>query len=71
MSELKLRKLMEHTQRLREQLELPRIKVSEAGLTLIAYVKATKDSLLPSVWGPVDKKDDPFQTQGGGCCSVI
>ena len=33
MSELKLRKLMEHTQRLREQLELPRIKVSEASAT--------------------------------------
>lgn len=33
MSELKLRKLMEHTQRLREQLELPRIKVSEASHT--------------------------------------
>ncbi|KAJ3272867.1 hypothetical protein HDV01_005190 [Terramyces sp. JEL0728] len=62
---------MEHTQRLREQLELPRIKVSEAGQTLIAYVKSTKDALLPSVWGPVDKKDDPFQAQGGGCCSVI
>lgn len=33
MSELKLRKLMEHTTRLREQLELPRIKVSEASAT--------------------------------------
>jgi hypothetical protein len=30
MSELKLRKLMEHTSRLKEQLDMPRIKVSEA-----------------------------------------
>ncbi|KAL2913719.1 Guanine nucleotide-binding protein subunit gamma [Polyrhizophydium stewartii] len=71
MSELKLRKLMEHTQRLKEQLDLPRIKVSEASQTLIQYVTTTKDSLLPSVWGPVDKKDDPFQTGAGGCCVVL
>ncbi|KAI8915853.1 G-protein gamma-like domain-containing protein [Gorgonomyces haynaldii] len=70
MSELKLRKLMEHTQRLKEQLDLPRIKVSEAGATLISYVNSTKDPLVPSVWGPVDKKDDPFQATGGGCCTI-
>ncbi|KAI8930175.1 G-protein gamma-like domain-containing protein [Entophlyctis helioformis] len=71
MSELKLRKLMEHTQRLKEQLDLPRIKVSEASQTLIRYVTSTKDFLLPSVWGPVDKKEDPFQTSGGACCTVL
>ncbi|EGF83393.1 hypothetical protein BATDEDRAFT_85889 [Batrachochytrium dendrobatidis JAM81] len=71
MSELKLRKLMEHTQRLKEQLDLPRIKVSEASQTLIQYVTTTKDHLLPSVWGLVDKKEDPFQTGGGSCCIVL
>ncbi|KAH9250606.1 hypothetical protein BASA81_011589 [Batrachochytrium salamandrivorans] len=71
MSELKLRKLMEHTQRLKEQLDLPRIRVSEASQTLIQYVTTTKDYLLPSVWGPVDKKEDPFQTTGGSCCTVL
>eukprot|EP00842_Homolaphlyctis_polyrhiza_P000621 jgi/Hompol1/155/HPOL_003887-RA len=70
MSELKLRKLMEHTQRLKEQLDLPRIKVSEASQTLIKYVTTTKDYLIPSVWGAVDKKEDPFQAGGGGCCTV-
>lgn len=71
MSELKLRKLQEHAARLKEQLDLPRIKVSEAGAALIKHVAATKDPLVPSVWGPIEKKDDPFQTTSGGCCSVV
>ena len=82
MSDLKLRKLIEHTARLKEQLDMPRIKVSEASETyasfiflsffyrLIKYVTSTKDPLLPTVWGPVDKKDDPFVSTGGGCCVV-
>ncbi|KAG5717055.1 hypothetical protein E4T56_gene7401, partial [Termitomyces sp. T112] len=48
MSELKLRRLMEHNQRLREDLALNRIRVSVASADLIRYCKSTKDSLLPS-----------------------
>jgi hypothetical protein len=29
-------------------------------LSLIRYTKTTRDPLVPSVWGPVDKKDDPY-----------
>ncbi|KAI9190843.1 G-protein gamma-like domain-containing protein [Polychytrium aggregatum] len=72
MSELKLKKLVEHNQRLKEQLDLPRIPVSEASQQLIKYVKETKDFLLPTIWGPVDKKDDPYSAPNGGCaCSVM
>ena len=28
--------------------------------SLIRYCKTTRDPLVPSVWGPVDKKDDPY-----------
>ncbi|EMD38715.1 heterotrimeric G-protein gamma subunit [Gelatoporia subvermispora B] len=73
MSELKLRRLTEHNQRLREDLARPRIRVSEASASLIRYCKTTKDPLVPSVWGPVARNEDPYASQGGGgkgCCVV-
>ncbi|KAI0374649.1 G-protein gamma subunit [Pilatotrama ljubarskyi] len=73
MSELKLRRLTEHNQRLREDLARPRIRVSEASASLIRYCKTTKDPLVPSVWGPVPRADDPYQNQGSagkGCCVI-
>lgn len=46
MSELKLRRLTEHNQRLRDDLARPRIRVSEASASLIRYCKTTKDHLV-------------------------
>ncbi|KAN0135080.1 G-protein gamma subunit [Lactarius tabidus] len=71
MSELKLRRLLEHNQRLREDLGRPRIRVSEASASLIRYCKTTTDHLVPSVWGPVGKNEDPYAPQGGGKCCVV
>ncbi|EIN07204.1 G-protein gamma subunit [Punctularia strigosozonata HHB-11173 SS5] len=73
MSELRLRRLIEHNQRLKEDLARPRIRVSEASSSLIRYCKNTRDHLVPSVWGPVNKSEDPYASQGtsgGGCCSI-
>ena len=43
-----------------------------ANRSLIQYTKVTKDYMVPSVWGPLDKKDDPYApTTQGGCCSVM
>jgi hypothetical protein len=51
MSELKLRRLLEHNQRLREDLGRPRIRVSEASASLIRYCKTTTDHLVsPSLF---------------------
>ncbi|KAH9022146.1 G-protein gamma subunit [Lactarius hengduanensis] len=62
MSELKLRRLIEHNQRLREDL---------ASASIIRYCKTTTDHLVPSVWGPVSKTEDPYAPQtGGGCCNL-
>ncbi|KAI9301783.1 G-protein gamma subunit [Cunninghamella echinulata] len=70
-SEAKLKRLLEYNQRLREQLDVNRITVSEASTGLIDFCKSTKDPMLPSVWGPIDKKDDPFApTNSSGCCIV-
>jgi len=73
MAELKYRRLVELNQRLREDLDRPRVRVSEASTSLIRYCKNTRDFLVPSVWGPVDKRDDPYAPSGGGCggCTCI
>ncbi|KAL1922117.1 uncharacterized protein VTP21DRAFT_10759 [Calcarisporiella thermophila] len=71
LSEAKLKRIAEHTQRLQEYLELPRIRVSEASESLIKYCNSTRDPLVPSIWGPVDKREDPFSPQREGCCVVL
>ncbi|GHJ85279.1 hypothetical protein NliqN6_1681 [Naganishia liquefaciens] len=72
MSELKLRRLTEHNSRLREDLHRPRIRVSEASMSLIRYCKATRDPLLPSVWGPLQKGEDPYAPpEQAGCCIIM
>ncbi|KAI0072267.1 G-protein gamma subunit [Panus rudis PR-1116 ss-1] len=71
MSELKYRRLVEHNQRLKEDLARPRIRVSEASASLIRYCKTTKDHLIPSVWGPVNKSEDPYAPQAEGCQCIV
>ncbi|GAA98923.1 hypothetical protein E5Q_05611 [Mixia osmundae IAM 14324] len=72
MSELKLRRLTEHNQRLREDLERPRVRVSEASASLIQYCKSTRDHLCPSIWGPLPKNEDPYAPVAqGGCCTIM
>ncbi|KAF8477575.1 GGL domain-containing protein [Kalaharituber pfeilii] len=71
MAELKLRRLTELNIRLREDLDRPRVKVSEACQSMINYTKNTKDFMVPSTWGQVDKKDDPYAPQQKtGCCVI-
>ncbi|KAI4290258.1 MAG: hypothetical protein L6R35_000452 [Caloplaca aegaea] len=89
MADLKLRRLNELNSRLKEDLERPRIKVSEASMSwvplptslstarprpvkLIQYCQNTKDFMVPSLWGQVDKREDPYAPQQPqGCCSVM
>ncbi|CAF9903818.1 MAG: Guanine nucleotide-binding protein subunit gamma [Gomphillus americanus] len=72
MNDLKLRRLNELNLRLREDLDRPRIRVSEASMSLIAHCNSTKDFMVPSVWGPVDKRENPYEPQNqGGCCTVM
>ncbi|TVY44139.1 Guanine nucleotide-binding protein subunit gamma [Lachnellula subtilissima] len=61
MADLKLRRLTELNNRLREDLERERIPVSQAAKSIISYTNSTKDFMVPSVWGAVEKKDDPRQ----------
>ncbi|ODN77150.1 hypothetical protein L202_05678 [Cryptococcus amylolentus CBS 6039] len=70
MHELKLRRLVEHNQRLREELARPRVMVSVASMNLINHCRSNKDPLIPSVWGPLPKGEDPYApVDNGSCCS--
>ncbi|KAL8963743.1 MAG: hypothetical protein Q9193_000021 [Seirophora villosa] len=67
MADLKLRRLNELNSRLKEDLERPRIKVSEASMSCVSfptsfstaqprpvkYCQNTKDFMVPSLWGQV------------------
>ncbi|CAO3645868.1 unnamed protein product [Mucor hiemalis] len=76
-SEAKLKRILEYNSRLRDQLELNRITVSAASTSLVDYCNSTKDPLIPSIWGPVSKEEDPFAPAAGGnggaggCCIVM
>lgn len=73
MADLKLRRLTELNTRLREDLERERISVSQASKSIITYTSSTKDFMVPSIWGTVDKREDPYTVQqgGGSCCAVM
>jgi len=71
MADLKLRRLTELNNRLREDLERERIPVSQAAKSIISYTSSTKDYMVPSIWGSVDKKDDPYVLQQSGSCCVL
>ncbi|KAL2007884.1 hypothetical protein VTN00DRAFT_7866 [Thermoascus crustaceus] len=72
MADLKYRRLTELNSRLKEDLDRPRVKVSEAAMSLINYCNNTRDFMVPSVWGQVDKREDPYAPQqSSGCCTVM
>lgn len=65
MSELKLQKLVQVIDRLRQEEELPRVKVSQASQALLTYIKGLGDPLTQ----PQAFPDNPFikKAKGGGC----
>ncbi|KAK3821822.1 MAG: hypothetical protein J3Q66DRAFT_367493 [Benniella sp.] len=60
-SNVKLKRVLEHNQRLKEQLDMGRISVSEAS-------QSTRDSFLPNLWGSAPA--DPFSKQNSACCII-
>ncbi|KAF8934451.1 hypothetical protein BGZ47_010366 [Haplosporangium gracile] len=71
-TEARLQRQLEHNRKLREQFERNRISVSQASILLIQYCQTKRDMLIPTVWGDLDVKDDPFEAKTAGCgCSVM
>lgn len=64
-SEAKLRKLLDSNDKLKQQLDIPRIPVSEASRSLIEYCQTTSDLMIPNVWG--NRHPDPFAEPANGC----
>ncbi|KAI3630033.1 hypothetical protein MIR68_008543 [Amoeboaphelidium protococcarum] len=63
MSELKLQKLLNINERLKQEEALERIPVSKASKNLVDYTKSMQDPLVkPSVENPFSKK-----SSNGGC----
>lgn len=53
-------------------LTCPSFVASLFNLRLIQYCQGIKDMFIPTVWGEVDKKDDPFEIQPTTCgCSLM
>ncbi|RKP02132.1 hypothetical protein CXG81DRAFT_25217 [Caulochytrium protostelioides] len=65
MTELKLQKLLALNERLRQEEEFPRVRVSEASKALVSFVTSTEDPLSD----PGRIEDNPFtkKTSKGGC----
>lgn len=69
-SETKLKKLLEFNVQLKEQLDIPRVPVSEASKSLIDFCQSTTDLMIPSIWG--NKQPDPFVEPVNGCgCAMM
>ncbi|KAF8993781.1 G-protein gamma subunit [Cyathus striatus] len=73
MSELKLRRMLERNQQVREELARPRLLISEASESLIRYCQDTKDYFALSVREAGGKHENPFTDvpQQAGCNCVI
>ncbi|KAI8092898.1 uncharacterized protein BX664DRAFT_261045 [Halteromyces radiatus] len=55
--------------KLKEQLDIQRIPVSEASRSLIDYCQENTDMMIPSLWGA--KHPDPFAEQVAGCGTCL
>ncbi|GAA5808344.1 hypothetical protein MFLAVUS_001734 [Mucor flavus] len=64
-SETKLKKILEANIKLKQQLDISRIPVSEASRSLIEYCQSNTDLMIPSVWG--NRHPDPFAEPANGC----
>ncbi|KAJ3313508.1 hypothetical protein HDU93_004893 [Gonapodya sp. JEL0774] len=66
MTEAKLQKVLQLSERLKAEEALPRVKVSEASKALVAYIKATPDPLVTPE--RPEFADNPYtKTKKSGC----
>ncbi|CCK69900.1 Ste18p KNAG_0D01480 [Huiozyma naganishii CBS 8797] len=81
---LKLKRLNELNNNLRNELSRERITASNACLTIINYCNNTRDYTLPEVWGYPQPGENHFRYNGGNrprqvvaqqsqdtCCTIV
>lgn len=76
MKMMKLERLKRYNQRLKESLQIDRIKASNSSLIIIDYTERTKDMLLPAIWGQpeTNRFNAPKKTrtkQASQCCVIM
>ncbi len=76
MKMMKLERLKRYNERLKESLQVDRIKASNSSLIIIDYTERTKDFLLPSIWGKpeMNRFNAPKKTrpkQSSQCCVIM
>lgn len=70
-AETKLDRLNQLVDKLKEDLDRGRLKVSEASKTYVEHTKKTPDPLIHD--GTVDQSQNPFSKSkgGGGGCTIL
>ncbi|ODQ67221.1 heterotrimeric G-protein gamma subunit (G-gamma, Gpg) [Nadsonia fulvescens var. elongata DSM 6958] len=64
LNDLRLKRILQLNERLKEELNRERIHSSEAAEALINYAQETRDYAVSCVWGPLQSEYDPFLKQG-------
>ena len=44
-----------------------KVEVSEAAASIAAFAEQTEDKMIPSKWGKLDDKENPYKKSKGGC----
>ncbi len=80
---LKLKRINELNNRLKDTLSKDRIYASNASYSIIDYTQSHKDYAIPEIWGNLQPGENPFRnnrfqqkTGGGGqdqggCCTIM
>ncbi|KAK9448908.1 GGL domain-containing protein [Limtongia smithiae] len=69
--ELKLQRIQLFRDQALDELNREREPASAAVARITQYTKSTKDYMIPSVWGPIERKDDPYIPQQADTCCII
>ncbi|PVU95271.1 hypothetical protein BB561_001914 [Smittium simulii] len=67
--ERQYQKIVILNQQLTEELNKPKIPVSQASDALVSYVQNTTDPLLPAIWGR--NEADPYADKPSSSCCII
>lgn len=78
---LKLKRITELNNRLKETLSKDRIYASNASYSIIDYTQSNKDYTIPEIWGHLQPGENPFRNnkfqqksstgQDQGCCTIM
>ena len=60
-------KLQAANTQLKSELNLERVPVSQSSNAILDFCSRTRDPMVPSVWGRLEDKDNPYAVKKSGC----